>query len=363
MKGHYFFVSAWAAVLEGDFERARLEEQQAYNSAKKIGEPYSIADSGLALSEIFFDLGYIEKMESHFIHTFEVANRMGFPMLQLRGWLLQYRRARKEGKEGQAQFALRTGMALGRSRKILTFPFWRSDIMAKICQEALEQGIEVDYVRTLIRQRELQPTLPFMHVTQWPWMVKVKTLGNFFIEVGDQEVQFGRKVPRKVLALLQAIIAYGGKNVREDTLMDALWPESDGDRAYRSYATALHRLRKLLGDESLIVVKDSKVTLDPYRCWVDVWAFRHWCEQAGVAKRDGDEKAQLSCSEQAIESYQGIFLPDERHEPWSSKLREQLSTTYQIHLEYVCGEWTKNGKTDEAAILEQQAQSCVAVDL
>ncbi len=39
-----------------------------------------------------------------------------------------------------------------------------------------------------------------------------------------------RKAPKKVLALLKAIIAHGGKDVPEQKLIDALWPDEEVTR-------------------------------------------------------------------------------------------------------------------------------------
>jgi len=51
--------------------------------------------------------------------------------------------------------------------------------------------------------------------------------------------------------------------------MDTLWPDADGDQAYRACATAIYRLRKLLGEDKAVIVKDEKVSLNPSLVWVD----------------------------------------------------------------------------------------------
>lgn len=56
------------------------------------------------------------------------------------------------------------------------------------------------------------------------------------------------------------------------TLESLLWPDADGDLAHRSLATNLHRLRRLLGSERLVVLHAGRVSLDPRRVWLDLWA-------------------------------------------------------------------------------------------
>ena len=69
--------------------------------------------------------------------------------------------------------------------------------------------------------------------------------------------------------------------------MDALWPEADGDMAQQSFATALHRLRQLLGNEKAIQRQEGQLTLDDRFCWVDVWAFeRSWSELMASRGKD-----------------------------------------------------------------------------
>ena len=46
---------------------------------------------------------------------------------------------------------------------------------------------------------------------------------------------------------MQALIAFGGTEVSAGVLIDALWPDSEGDAAYHALECALYRLRQLFG--------------------------------------------------------------------------------------------------------------------
>lgn len=102
--------------------------------------------------------------------------------------------------------------------------------------------------------------------------VKIRTFGRFIIEVDERSLDFSTKVPRKPLELLKVLIALGGEGVSVENLSEALWPESDGDRAYRAFVTTLKRLRTLISRQSLHLL-DSRLTLDPHLCWVDAQEF------------------------------------------------------------------------------------------
>jgi len=116
------------------------------------------------------------------------------------------------GNEREAVEKLREGMALGRERGYVVHPWigWRRDVMARLAALALENGIELDHVRAQVRaNRLLRPETPAA-LDAWPWPVRIHTLGEFELWRLDERVAFARKVQRKPLELLQALIALGG---------------------------------------------------------------------------------------------------------------------------------------------------------
>ena len=122
-------------------------------------------------------------------------------------------------------------------------------MMARLCQRALEAGIEVEYVQRLVRVRRLTPAHPPIELESWPWALRIYTLGRFGVATDGAPVQVAGKVQQRPLALLKAIVALGGREVAEERLAEALWPEADGDGAHQALAVTLHRLRRLLGRE------------------------------------------------------------------------------------------------------------------
>ena len=94
---------------------------------------------------------------------------------------------------------------------------------------------------------------PSQHLENWPWPLKINTLGQFAMERDGEAVRFSGKVQQKPLLLLKALIAFGGREVKEEQLCDALWPDAEGDLAHRSFETTLYRLRLLLGKEAIAV--------------------------------------------------------------------------------------------------------------
>ena len=102
-----------------------------------------------------------------------------------------------------------------------------------VLAEALRSGIESDYVRDTIRRLHIKP--PADGPENWPWPVRVFTLGRFEVLCDDQKLEFSGRAPRKVLAVLKAIVAGGGEAVAIAHLIDALWPDEEGDAARKAF--------------------------------------------------------------------------------------------------------------------------------
>ena len=99
---------------------------------------------------------------------------------------------------------------------------------------------------------------------------RVHVLGRFRLLTGDTPVTVPPRL-RKPQELLQALIAFGGTEVSAGVLIDALWPDSEGDAAYHALESALYRLRQLLGARDAVRMEGGKVSLNRDWLWVDMW--------------------------------------------------------------------------------------------
>ena len=103
-----------------------------------------------------------------------------------------------------------------------------------VLEEALAAAIDVPFVQMMVRRFDMRPRR--LDIEAWPWPVKIYTLGEFRIEVHGEVLAFSRKAPKKPIALLKSIIAFGGKNVAQQRVIDALWSEEPGDAAHEAFA-------------------------------------------------------------------------------------------------------------------------------
>lgn len=147
---------------------------------------------------------------------------------------------------------------------------------------------------------------------------KVHVLGQFRLLKLDAPIQVPRRL-RKPQELLQALIAFGGTDVGAGALVDALWPDSEGDAAYHALESTLYRLRQLLGAPDAVRMAGGKISLDRDRFWVDMWEF----EQELQRPRDDATNPAESIG-RIQQLYKGHFLEHGSEKPWALKTRYVL---------------------------------------
>jgi DNA-binding SARP family transcriptional activator len=120
-----------------------------------------------------------------------------------------------------------------------------------------------------------------------------------------------------------------GRDVSERDIVDALWPDADGDVGHDSCAVAVHRLRRLLSYNDAITLTQGKFSLNSRYVWVDVWAFERVLAKAqGLSDGEG-----ARAFEKAMTLYKGPFLNRDVDAEWAQPLRERLRSTLLRHLQ------------------------------
>ena len=151
------------------------------------------------------------------------------------------------------------------------------------------------------------------------------------------------------LLMLKIMIALGGREVRKEVISDAMWPETEGDVANRSFATTLHRLRKLVGNPKAILLSNGCLTLNHTLCWVDAWAFERLCGTADSAWEGKHTiKDAIKLTHEAIKLYNGSFLVEESQEPWSVLMRDRLRSKYLRGIGKLGNYWEKTKQLEKA---------------
>ncbi len=161
--------------------------------------------------------------------------------------------------------------------------------------------------------------------TGTPRQVLIRTLGDFFLQIGDKKVYDRHWHGRQSKKLLKAIIVFGGCKVDMEHLSYLLWPDHEGDRAMNNLKMAISRLRQVgSGDDSVvpwIAVKHKKVSLLKKLCRVDAIDFQRAMDNLPARADPAD-------LEKALSLYTGDFLPRDEGGGWIIQHRDVLRTRF-----------------------------------
>jgi len=303
----YFVVRAWAAMLKNDGPRAEFYAEQALRNVFKAGSVQQYASTFLCRSIVYHMQGARAEAENFLIKAMDYCRKVPDCQTEFACKLVRAEFSFEENdKEATVDF-LQQAFSLGKKYGYMNVLFWDSLRMAKLCAVALAYDVETDYVRSLIKQRELKP--PASNPPEkWPWPLRIYTLGTFEIFRHDDRITFKGKVQKRPLHLLQTLIIMGGDQVPETSLQDELWPDLDGDDAHNAFNMALHRLRKLLGVKRALQLTGGKVSIDRTIVWVDVFVVKELLAKAQKFHRRGDPERAAMFLEMVFDLYKGPFL-------------------------------------------------------
>jgi DNA-binding SARP family transcriptional activator len=183
----------------------------------------------------------------------------------------------------------------------------------------------------------------------------VQTFGGFRLLRHGEPLPATGKAQRRPLDLLKLLIACGGEQVSEARITDALWPRIDGDSAHRSFTSALHRLRKLLGDERAVVLHEGRVSLDRRYFWLDTWAFDALAAEAEGA---ADPAAVEKLSERMLDLYRGPFMAGEEAS-WHAAPRDRMRARLARTVGRAMRQWQQSG---ESARAQRCYEKCLEID-
>lgn len=321
--------TAWQELLRGNVQAAAENLEALAGMAKRMGNPYYTALWNIGMTQVALQRGRVNEAEAFLGRIHLASQEIKSEVLEWFCLLLRASCLLREAIDERGLHCLRQALVLGKEKGFFHLEFYQPALMQQLCAIALAHGIETEYVASVIRKLELAPPpsmaghLAALSYEDWPYPLKIYTLGKFEIHRQGQPLVFTGKVQKKPLDMLKAIIAFGGDEVPEEELIDALWPDATGDLAQKSFEMTLGRLRKLLGDEEAVRHGSGQLSLDPGRCWVDILVLEN---QLRAARQRVEETAHEHCK-LAIALYKGPFLPADSHLDWVLTRRESLRSS------------------------------------
>ena len=328
----YEFQLGILMLLDGDLPNAAKLMRAAVASGHASGWPLREHIALLGQTLAAAQLGEFDEAEAslqavltHRFHTVCVWHH----------WLaalIEAQLAERRLDRPRALAALTRAFAIGREHgyDFGPMPYCCGDMMPALALLALEHDIDPPFAQALVRRHALPA--PAGAGERWPWPVRIRTLGRFAIERDTAPGAVPRKESRKPLELLKLLIAFGGEAVPVGRLCTALWPDAAGDAARNSFDNALHRLRKLLGNDRLVTLRAGGLSLDTSRCWTDVAALEASFDEIQRLVPDAEPVQLQSLIERTLALCAGDFLPgdDELPDVLVARSRIQARFTRQM---------------------------------
>ncbi len=346
------YLSAWAAILRGDTLLAFQFQKTALRLSIEVGNPFIEIICRLAMAQILFECGDERKGAAHLRQVHELARNINNHLLEFMSFLCYAYLALEHGRRRSGLKSLHYAMQLGREYGYRHTLWWRPEVMAELCAAALEEQIEVDYVRSLIKLRGLAPPASGNRIDEWPWIFRIHTLGQCKLLKDDHSIGMIAKLQRKPMELMKAIIAFGGRDVPEQRLAEALWPGVDETYSRRSLTTAIHRLRKILGEDRAILVSEGCISLNSHYCWLDTWALERLageveqlCE-VDIMPVDTDRAS--SVSSKLLKLYGGPFMASETEREWYVAARAELGACFLHCMRKLAKFWDEHDDVENA---------------
>lgn len=266
----------WGGYELGDTVEARRRFEAFAASAATTDMPVLLMSRDLMAAKFALDAGDRETARRHVISLIDCASREGPTYLDSLG-------------------------------------HWFEQIMSFALQEQLDT-VRVTRLIRLLADRPVDRSR--IDETLWPWRLRIRAFGPLTVLRDDVPVDHGRKSPRKVLALLGMLVAFGPAPVALGRLGELLWPGDDTERCASALRVTIHRLRDMLDDPAAVRVDDGSAWLDEDLVWVDAYAF----ERCHASAADGDP----ALVARALSLYTGPFLSTDHDASWALSRRERL---------------------------------------
>jgi DNA-binding SARP family transcriptional activator len=202
------------------------------------------------------------------------------------------------------------------------FPY-APTVAAKLVELGLRAGACPAWLHQVIARQALRA--PDDTSPVWPWHVRANLLGTPSIHLGGEPMRDTGKAQQRVWELLCVLAAAGAAGKSQSFVMRQLWAESDSPAT--ALRVAIHRLRKMLGCDEAVVVKNGSVALNCELVWTDLQALLVSCERA-IHLREGCTAQDLRLkADRLLQLYRGGILCAESL-PWASAMQEKVSAQF-----------------------------------
>ncbi|MGH7707539.1 MAG: BTAD domain-containing putative transcriptional regulator [Vulcanimicrobiaceae bacterium] len=213
---------------------------------------------------------------------------------------------------------------------------WRS-ASGNFLRHTLSLSREAERLALLLeREQSDQPAVRIAHAAAHVAAdgrgLELRLLGRFEARSGDAPLSMDCFSRRRAVTLLKILLTNYGKVVGRDELIELLWPADAPRDAANLVKTAVHYLRRGLGDAengraemSFIATEPNGYAFNPASAhWFDAHEFEAAAEAGLHLERRGLWREALVALRSAADLYGGDYLEDEAYSDWCAGRRRRL---------------------------------------
>lgn len=317
----YHYLRAWLDIHVDQPQTAYTHAQRALALTQKAAVPFTIATTEILMAQILYQRHEYPRAAWHILQALRIGRNMQslhilFAAHLAASWIARDFHLKKQGIKH-----LRQAFSLGAKNGFYHIPGWPHQIMASLCQIALEEGIEQEYACTLIRMHHIHPA-DMNHIpATWPWPVELFCFGFLRVRIGGKDVSISLRQKRTVELLKLLLIHPDGVSAHK--ICDTLWPAVDADIAMQSLYVTQHRLRKLLTCQDALVTEQGRTRLNPLVVMNEMVIVQRLLQQVERAGDETDDDVDATIN-RLIQIYTGMLLATDKGVPWLVSARGHL---------------------------------------
>ncbi|VAW91949.1 hypothetical protein MNBD_GAMMA22-2542, partial [hydrothermal vent metagenome] len=322
--GFFVYVEGRAELERGNYSKALTHFTEAEQFSQDCGFPYSGIEYMIGITQVF--LGNIEHGIQIINDINQQLSKISLECYAFSGNSFLAYACYLKGDINAMNSHLKAAFKIIKSINGYSSQIWCYRVFNTLAAKALELDIDSVHLHEFIRRNRLTPPEDDHYIESWPWPVKIHTLGRFSILLNDHPFD----TDSRPCELLKVLLAFGGRDVHEEKIMDTLWPDADGDQAQASFKTTLHRLRKILGELDILILKNHHLSFNQQFVWADTWAMSRLFASAQQSIKTKDSVQSIELAGKLMQHYRGHFLD---HEPasWAIHQRESLRLRFIRH--------------------------------
>lgn len=238
---------AVSALRQGDMTASLERAAAGLDNALPLGMIYVEGLSRILYAHVLVQLDRLEEALAAAEQARALCENTSLEQFVTEALLIEACVALRRGERDRGLELAARGLDCGQHTAYIYYFRWVPETVPMVFASALAADMQVDHVQAVIRRFGF--AAPRGMPASWPYALQIGALGGLEVSEEGVAVDPVRRITRKPLELLKAILALGGREVDPASITDLLWPDAEGDAAQKALETALHRLRKQLGNE------------------------------------------------------------------------------------------------------------------